>query len=59
MDLVVNVQGDEPLIDPNTIDSIIEPFINDPDLKMASFMVPISEKEAENRKFGESGCRYK
>ena len=48
VDLVVNVQGDEPLIDPNAIDSIIEPFIIDQNLKMASFMVPISEKEAEN-----------
>jgi len=35
-DLVVNVQGDEPLIDPSMIDQAIEPFLGDPDLQMGT-----------------------
>lgn len=35
-DLVVNVQGDEPLIDPAMIDQAIEPFLASPDLKMGT-----------------------
>jgi len=35
-DLVVNVQGDEPLIDPAMIDQAIEPFLGDPDLQMGT-----------------------
>lgn len=34
--IVVNVQGDEPLIDPNTIDAAILPLIEDPSLPMAT-----------------------
>jgi 3-deoxy-manno-octulosonate cytidylyltransferase (CMP-KDO synthetase) len=35
-DLIVNLQGDEPLIDPAAIDAAIEPFRSDPKLKMTS-----------------------
>lgn len=35
-DLVVNVQGDEPLIVPAMIDQAIEPFLHDPVLKMGT-----------------------
>jgi 3-deoxy-manno-octulosonate cytidylyltransferase (CMP-KDO synthetase) len=35
-DLIVNLQGDEPLIDPVAIDYAIEPFRSDPKLKMTS-----------------------
>jgi len=35
-DLIVNVQGDEPLIDPEAIDATIEPFRGDETLSMAS-----------------------
>ena len=35
-DIVVNVQGDEPLIEPSMIDQAIEPFLNNPDLKMGT-----------------------
>ena len=35
-DLIVNLQGDEPLIEPGTIDEAIEPFRDDADLVMTS-----------------------
>jgi 3-deoxy-manno-octulosonate cytidylyltransferase (CMP-KDO synthetase) len=35
-DLVVNVQGDEPLIEPDAIDAAIEPFRHDDTLKMST-----------------------
>jgi 3-deoxy-manno-octulosonate cytidylyltransferase (CMP-KDO synthetase) len=35
-DLIVNIQGDEPLIDPDTIDEAIEPFRDDAALLMTS-----------------------
>jgi 3-deoxy-manno-octulosonate cytidylyltransferase (CMP-KDO synthetase) len=35
-DLVVNIQGDEPLIEPSAVDAAIEPFREDPSLSMAS-----------------------
>ncbi len=36
VDLVVNVQGDEPLIDPRTIDAAVEALIADPEAMMAT-----------------------
>jgi len=35
-DLIVNVQGDEPLIEPTMIDQAIEPFLKEPDLRMGT-----------------------
>jgi len=46
VDVVVNVQGDEPLIDPAAIDKVIEPFETETDTVMASLMAPISHELA-------------
>ena len=42
-DLVVNVQGDEPLVDPLAIDLALSPFANDPTLCMSTLRTPISD----------------
>ena len=45
-DLVVNVQGDEPLIEPDTIDAAIEPFGDDSALLMSTVCTPILNNDA-------------
>jgi len=45
-DLVVNVQGDEPLIEPDAIDAAIEPFRDDPALLMSTVCTRILTDEA-------------
>ncbi|MFQ5927997.1 MAG: 3-deoxy-manno-octulosonate cytidylyltransferase, partial [Terriglobia bacterium] len=45
-DLVVNVQGDEPLIDPRAIGQAIEPFFSDSQLCVTTLKTRIREQEA-------------
>lgn len=40
-DIIVNVQGDEPLLEPDTIDAAIEPFFHNPSLKVTNLMTKI------------------
>lgn len=47
-DVIVNVQGDEPLIDPASIDKAVAPFIDDTNTNMASLMVPIDDEAAKD-----------
>ena len=40
-DLIVNIQGDEPLLEPDTIKAAITPFYNNPDLQISNLMTKI------------------
>lgn len=42
--LVVNVQGDEPLIDPGAIDAAIEPLLADASVEMSTLAAPIRDE---------------
>jgi len=46
VDIVVNLQGDEPLLNPAMIDEVIQPLDDDPALPMSTLCVPILEEEA-------------
>ena len=41
-EIIVNVQGDEPLIDPSTIDAAIQPLIDDAGILMSTTSEPIT-----------------
>ena len=43
--IVVNIQGDEPLLDPRMIDEAIQPLLDEPDLKAATLCRPIQSEE--------------
>ena len=43
-EIVLNVQGDEPLIEPEMIEQVIAPLIADPMLEMSTVCVPISDR---------------
>lgn len=45
-DLVINVQGDEPFVSPADIDRVVEPFLHDPKLEMASLFYYFDKEPA-------------
>ena len=47
-DLVVNVQADEPLIDPASIDAAIEPFDSDPELIVSTIKSLATQEELKD-----------
>jgi len=44
-DLVINVQGDEPLIQGDVLDLLIQPFLREPELQMATLKTKIKNTE--------------
>ena len=42
-EIIVNIQGDEPLIDPAAIDTAILPMVHDPDVQMATLKKRIED----------------
>jgi len=47
-DLIVNVQGDEPLIKSEMIASALAPFLKEEDLQMSTLKIKMNRNEAEN-----------
>ena len=47
-DVIINVQGDEPLIAPEIIDALAAAFTEEPELKMATVMTEIEDAEKNN-----------
>lgn len=45
-DIIVNVQGDEPLVNPAHIDAIVRPLIEDPAVKISVGVTPYSKKNS-------------
>lgn len=46
-DIIVNIQGDEPLMPPEHIDAVARPLLEDPSLPMSSLMCPATEEEKD------------
>jgi len=44
-DIIVNVQGDQPLIHPDCIDEVVKPFETEPDLNMSTLAFKIINKD--------------
>ena len=44
-DLIVNIQGDQPLFEPGMVDEIVGPFRDDPELSMGALVYPIRTQE--------------
>lgn len=43
-DIVVNIQGDEPLLEPSHIDKVVEPLLKEKEVKVAMLVTPYTEK---------------
>jgi 3-deoxy-manno-octulosonate cytidylyltransferase (CMP-KDO synthetase) len=44
-DVIVNVQADEPIIHPETIDKVVQPLLDDRDLEMATIAEPLERPQ--------------
>jgi 3-deoxy-manno-octulosonate cytidylyltransferase (CMP-KDO synthetase) len=43
-DVVINIQGDQPLVDPRSFDALVQPFVDDPSVKMSTLAFIIQEE---------------
>lgn len=47
-EIIVNVQGDEPLLDPDHIDAVVKPLLDDPQLQVAALVTPYAVKNSRS-----------
>ena len=47
-DIIVNIQGDQPLIDPNMIDEAVQPMIENPEIQMSTLKREIEKDEFDD-----------
>jgi len=47
-DIIVNIQGDQPLIDPNMIDEAVRPMIDNPEIQMSTLKREIEKDEFDD-----------
>mgnify|MGYP000874981819 FL=1 len=47
-DIIVNIQGDEPLIAPEVIDQVVQPFLQEPELVMTTLKSRLPEEDFTN-----------
>ncbi|MEA3364733.1 MAG: 3-deoxy-manno-octulosonate cytidylyltransferase [Candidatus Hydrogenedentes bacterium] len=45
-EIIVNIQGDEPLLDPRVIDAAVQPLLDDPELPMSTARCLIHDQES-------------
>lgn len=43
--IVVNIQGDEPMIDPESVDEAVQALLDDPELNVSTLAVPITDPD--------------
>jgi 3-deoxy-manno-octulosonate cytidylyltransferase (CMP-KDO synthetase) len=46
-EILVNIQGDEPLVDPVHIDGLLQPFYDEPQTQVSTLRIMISAEEAQ------------
>ena len=44
-DIVVNIQGDQPLLDPKMIDEVVQPLLENQDIPMATLKTKINQED--------------
>jgi len=44
-DIIVNIQGDQPLLDPKMIDEAVQPMLEDPTVQMSTLKIKIREED--------------
>jgi 3-deoxy-manno-octulosonate cytidylyltransferase (CMP-KDO synthetase) len=50
-DIIINVQGDQPLLDPRSLDQVVSPFFNESDIEISTLGFPIvNEREITDPK---------
>lgn len=44
-EIIINLQGDEPMMDPSVIDAVISPLLGDPSVSMTTAALPLEDPE--------------